>query len=94
MTAAKTVTGEHWPCPHGCMGWCRTDGSKTNHHPRCEFVDESLIDVWKVSDGSTHYYNKDEAAARHEAIDCEDITITKVKMHLEIYENLPEFDGF
>jgi len=80
----------HWPCPNGCMNWARIDGSMTNHHPRCEFVNESLIDVWKVSDGFTHYYTDREDDANHD----KSMLITKEKMHREIYENLPEFQGF
>lgn len=96
------VDGEKWPCPNNCMSWCRSDlrwengklMPMTNHHPRCEHVDASLIDVWKVSDGSTSYYDEDEVAANNEGENCDDITITKIKMHREIYDNLPEFDGF
>jgi hypothetical protein len=91
-----------WPCPHHCELWCRTDIAfehgkprpATNHHPRCEHVDASLIDVWKVTDGSSSYYTDSEEDARHEAVGCDDITITKAKMHQEIFEQLPEFEGF
>jgi hypothetical protein len=85
-----------------CFSWCRTDIKfengkplpMTNHHPRCTRVDESLIDVWKVSDGSTHFYAATQFEAETEAENCENITITKVKMHREIFERLPEFAGF
>ena len=63
----------------------------TNHHPRCEYVGETLIDVWKVSIAGTGYYidqepNPDEIG--------ENETITKERMHREIFVNLPEFAGF
>lgn len=85
-----------------CKNWCRTDlkfkdGKLlpcTKHHPRCVHVDDSLIDVWKVDDGTTHYFDEDEATARQEAESGENVTITKVKMHREIYDLLPEFSGF
>lgn len=96
-TAAGNAETMHWPCPHNCHLWVRgitPNEPMTRHHPNCEHVDESLIDVWKVSDGSSSYYDTDEATARHEAEECDDVTITKVKMHREIFENLREFDGF
>lgn len=83
----------HWPCPHGCLNWCRTDGSMTDHHPRCEYVDESLIDVWKVSYDGRHYYTDRDPADEPEVL-CGDEVITKERMHREIYENLPDFAGF
>lgn len=92
----------HWPCPNNCMSWCReiTIGAPmTNHHPRCEYVDESLIDVWRVT-----IYPGDKAGcicgseeeAREMAGDDPDepMTITKEKMHREVFENLPDFVGF
>ena len=88
----------HWPCPNDCLSWCRTDGSKTNHHPRCEYVDESLIDVWRVTipGESTGCICGSEEEAKALAGDDPDepMEITKIKMHREIYENLPEFGGF
>ena len=69
----------------------------TNHHPRCKHVDASLIDVWRVSLDGTSYVTDSEADAM-EAVKVEcasDVpTVTKEQMHREIYENLPEFDGF
>ena len=89
----------HWPCPNNCLNWCRTDGSKTNHHPNCEHVDASLIDVWRVSSGGSSYVTHDEADAKEASICYTDdehwpVTVTKEKMHREIYEQLPEFEGF
>ena len=78
-----------WPCPNNCLMWCRTDGSKTNHHPRCQHVDASLIDVWRVSyDGASYVLAARPLPTHHEE------TVTREKMHREIYENLPEFGGF
>lgn len=95
-----------WPCPNGCMRWCRddiriVDGhwiSATNHHPRCEFVDASLIDLWSVRiPGEEHGCVVDsEPTAR--ALADEDphapLEVVKIKMHREIYEHLGEFNGF
>lgn len=71
----------------------------TNHHPNCEHVDASLIDVWRVSIDGAGYTtdseaNADEAVALY-AEDPDSVpTITKERMHREIYEQLPEFEGF
>jgi len=78
-----------WPCPNNCLTWCRTDGSKTNHHPRCQYVDASLIDVWRVSyDGASYALVTRPLLAQPEE------TVAREKMHREIYENLREFGGF
>lgn len=71
----------------------------TNHHPKCEHVDASLIDVWRVNvpGESGGLIVDSEAAAIDAARDEtgeEPLEITKEKMHREIYENLPEFGGF
>jgi hypothetical protein len=86
-----------WPCPNNCMSWCRddvrfVDGKPqpgTNHHPRCEYVDASLIDVWRVSYDGGSYVSDRAPMTTHQRE-----TITREKMHREIYENLPEFQGF
>ncbi len=93
---AKELT-RHWPCPNNCMNWCRDDirvkdgaiHPMTNHHPRCEHVNDSLMDVWRVSlDGSSY-------VTHEEPCDLGDgLKVTPEKMHREIYEHLPEFDGF
>lgn len=66
----------------------------TNHHPNCEHYNDSLIDVWEVSDGNSSYFTHEKEAAEAEARESESVTITQTKMHREIYENLPEFNGF
>lgn len=58
------------------------------------YTDNTLIDVWKVSNGYTSYYDENEDSARREAENCDDVTVTKVKMRRDVYESLPEFDGF
>lgn len=89
--AGDAGSGLHWPCPHNCLNWCRADGSMTNHHPSCEYVDESLIDVWRVSfDGAS--YVTDREPTDEETSEGE--TVTRERMHREIYEQLPEFNGF
>jgi len=61
---------------------------KTNH-PKCELVAASLIDVWRVSyDGASYVIDAPPLATHHEE------TVTQEKMHREIYEQLPEFQGF
>jgi len=81
-----------WPCPNGCINWRRSINPRipmTNHHPNCEYVDKSLIDVWRVSYDGGHYFSDQEPLTTHQRE-----TITKEKMHREIYEHLPEFNGF
>ena len=53
-----------------------------------------LIDVWKVTDGVTNFYTDSYDMAVREAKDIEDVKINMCKMHREVFENLPEFDGF
>lgn len=68
----------------------------TNHHENCPRYNDSLIDVWKVTvDGRTAYCEH-EQDARETAGDeqRDDITITKERMHREVFEHLPEFEGF
>lgn len=84
-----------------CQNWERTDVRiihgkpiAPNHHPNCPHYNDSLIPIWKVSDGTTSFYSDDEDAARTEAENIEDVTITRGQIHREVYENLPDFDGF
>lgn len=91
-----------------CQNWARTDdpykirsrGTNlpllTNHHPNCPHYNDSLMDVWKVTDGSSRCYLDNEEDAKAVAGESEESphSITKEKMHREIFENLPEFEGF
>lgn len=77
-----------------CLNWVRLGGLATNHHPDCPHVDDSLVDVWKVSDGRDYYFTRNETDAKTEAENGEGLLVTPEKMHLEIYESLPEFEGF
>jgi hypothetical protein len=88
-----------------CAFWCRTGvepryqhlkGKEipfvvTNHHPHCEHYNDSLIDVWKVQYGTEFYYTEHEPIA--EETESGEI-VTKEKMHKEVFEQLPEFEGF
>ena len=62
-----------------------------NHHPGCEHYEDSLIDVWKVSYDGQHYYT-DKAPTSEETESGE--TVEQTKMHKEVFEQLPEFEGF
>ena len=88
-------------CP--CVSWCRSEMSPypgrsrdgiplvTNHHPRCDLYNDSLIDVWRVSyDGA--WYHTDLPPTADELTGEE--TVTQEKMHRECYDQLPEFEGF
>lgn len=72
---------------------------QTNHHPRCEYVDESLIDVWRVTispgdKGGCICGSEAELLEMAGNDPAEPMTITKERMHREIFENLPDFAGF
>jgi len=77
-----------------CVTWARAVDLKylTNHHPNCPHYNDSLIDVWKMTVNGVSAYM--------EVIDCcqdefeDETTITKEKMHPEVFEHLPEFEGF
>lgn len=96
-----------------CQNWARSDVSPykiksrtgvplmTNHHPNCPHYNDSLMDVWVYTDGTTSCYFGSESEAddamEREASESEtDLVVRseKRKMHREIFENLPEFDGF
>ncbi len=91
-----------WPCPNHCENWVRDDIRfsnvglllVTNHHPRCEYVDASLIDVWKVTDGQTFYYDDNKESAFDAIAKDKGLMAIKEKMHREVYNNLNEFSGF
>jgi hypothetical protein len=88
-----------------CQNWAR-DGRDSlaiggkllmpNHHPNCPHYNDSLMEVWKVTDGATNCYVEPEPDAKDTAQNegGKTNTITKIQMHREIFENLPEFDGF
>lgn len=88
------MTDETKPCE--CVNWARSIDLKylTNHHPKCSRYNDSLIDVWKVTDGTSTFYTEYEEDAKMECVEMEDVKIEKTKMHREVFENLPEFEGF
>lgn len=87
-----------------CLNWAR-DGRDylrvgeniliPNHHPNCGHYKDSLMDVYKVTIGGISAYNERLQGAKDTAGDDEpEATIERIKMHREIFEALPEFDGF
>lgn len=68
----------------------------TNHHPNCPHYNDSLMDVWKMTvNGSTCYFDNEQDVINAAQEEFEDeTTITKQKMHREVFESLPEFEGF
>jgi hypothetical protein len=87
-----------------CRNWAR-DGRDAfkcgdrllvpNHHPNCDHYNDSLMDVYKVTVGGVSAYNEHLQDARDTAGDDEpEATIERVKMHREVFDNLPEFEGF
>lgn len=92
-----------------CENWARTlDPYKiktrtgiplvTNHHENCPHYNDTLMDVWRVSDGFSSSYTDNEQDAKdtlgYESEGDDSYTLTKEKMHREVFENLPEFGGF
>lgn len=95
------TSGNLWPCPNNCLSWCRaSDLSKPqpNHHPRCEHYSASLMDVWSVRIPGEEHGCTTHCEADAHAMAMEDphapLEVVKMKMHREVYENLPEFPGF
>lgn len=77
-----------------CINWCRTDlnlNQITNHHPNCEYFNDSLIKVWKVEYDETYYYDINPPDLNEVEIGT---IITLEELHRECYEQLPEFQGF
>lgn len=79
-----------------CVNWAREINLEylANHHPKCGRYNESLIDVWKVSVGNQHCILDNEEDAKDLAGEDCGAVITTEKMHREVLEHLPEFDGF
>lgn len=66
-----------------------------NHHPNCPHYNDSLIDVWKVTlDGVSCYVDNEADAIDTAGPDEPKPEIVKLKLHREILENMPEFEGF
>lgn len=79
-----------------CVHWARAVNLKylTNHHPNCPHYNDSLIDVWKITVNGTCYFDNEHEATNAVQEEFEDeTTITKEKMHREVFEHLPEFEG-
>lgn len=92
-------------CQHWCGNWFglnairNSDGIPipTNHHPNCPHYNDSLIEVWKATDGNSSYYQevgKEAVLCAADLNELRGLSFTKEKMHREIFENLPEFVGF
>lgn len=80
-----------------CLGWARTDGRLTDHHPDCEQFEE--LRYLKVACHGGHYTVAFSGFPEivHEFDECDDdleVTLSIVKMTKEEYERLPEFNGF
>lgn len=91
-------------CQHWCGHWFgptpirNNDGIPipTNHHPNCPHYNDSLIDVWYAEIDGNKCFCEDEQSCREIVGEegLETATISQIKMHREVFENLPEFDGF
>jgi hypothetical protein len=94
-------TPPNWPCPEECHTWAKAQTLDSKdpqplHHPRCKHYNDSLIDVWRISltgEKGGCVVDK-EADALDMTAEDPDLTVTKTKMHKEVFENLPEFQGF
>jgi hypothetical protein len=90
-----------------CQNWARVEDPYkirtrkgvpllTNHHENCPHYNDSLIDVWKMTvNGVSAYTDNAQDIEDWKQDEFEDeTTVTEIKMHREIFENLPEFEGF
>ena len=68
----------------------------TKHHPTCPHYNDSLITVWKVTVGTSYVFCGSVLAAGEYAGDFWDgiAVVTEEKMHKEVFDQLPEFQGF
>lgn len=84
-----------------CENWARDgrDSFRVNmklillpdHHPNCPHYNDSLIDVWKQHPGG----NAKLVAYTDFQPEPEFGMVTeKIKLHREVFENIPEFKGF
>lgn len=94
---APPIGSQLWPCPHRCDTWARCEPidlkrPMPNHHPRCEHYNASLIDVFRVSHEDGGSYVTDKEPSPNDLGD--GLKVSPEQMHREVYENLPEFDGF
>lgn len=89
---------QHWASTGKEARWTDANGklvATTNHHVNCPHYNDSLIDVWKVIVDGVSCYVDNEQDAKDTAGDNEDmVKIEREKMHREIFEHLPEFEGF
>ena len=81
--------------PCDCRDWASIEPYKTNHHPNCKRVDESLIDIWHIClKGEKYGYFTKCGMEANECDHDDDYTVTERKIHEEIFDRLPEHAGF
>ncbi len=71
-----------------CHNWAVLEPHKTFHHPNCKLVDESLIDVFKVTLDGNYFFTDNPLEVEKGS------SVVKTKMHREIYDRLPESVSF
>lgn len=78
------------------MNCARLEGSLTEHHPNCPHYNDSLIGVWCAEIDGNKCYCQNEQECRDVVGEegWESAKISQIKMHKELFERLPEFDGF
>lgn len=89
-----------------CMNWVRCfdtrivnrDGIPVipHHHPNCPHYNDSLMDVWVTEIDGNKAYCEHEVDARESIGEegWEGAKVYQTKMHREVFENLPDFEGF
>jgi hypothetical protein len=72
-----------------------------NHHPNCSHYNDSLMTVYRHSqEGKNGCYFEnltnalESAKSEFEWGDSQKAVVTREKMHREVFENLPDFEGF
>lgn len=77
-----------------CAYWARTDGFITTHHPNCSHYQDGIIDIWRITANNKSCYTDKEEDIIEIKNNDPTVIIIKEKMHREVYEKMPEFDGF
>lgn len=83
-------------CPNNCHLWARgitPNEPMTMHHPRCSRVDDTLMDVWRVTlEGRGCLF--DSEPLPEVLMENPGATVEKLRMHREIFNATPEFAGW
>ena len=81
-----------------CINWCRTDGRRTDHHPNCKEFKEALFIRVNPQGFNSYLIPFEDGKSILDDMNDDEMGkvwgISLVKMTIEEYENLLEFQGF